>query len=473
MKNHLFATLLLASVVLPGAHAATHYLPVSVDPALESDLQRLVTLGELSGVKRPYALQAVQRAMQNIKAPYPGLYGRLERALRNYHRPYGATQANVQGYSSGENEAPLPNALGASTEERYSLGLSAHLQPTDYFIATVGGEVSNQRSTASGSLLSLGGPWLQLDLGYKAYWLSPFQGSSQLLSTHAETMPSIALSNYQPIEVFGTQWSYEVFTAQMGRQPTLFNNQFSDRKGPLLTGVHVAFHPTAFWTLSVTRMLQYGGGERPLSLDTFLTAFFDPKNGDNEASVDEESGNQLGAIASQMHFGGRLPFTFAIELGAEDTSDFKVYRPGNPALTAGVYFPRFFSSNLAFNFEYSSWDSAWYTNNVYREGYTHEGYVLGHWGMQDQYRGSTAAPGDSYFAFMQWRASPQHVVDFTGRYVNHSGSDASAEPYSSAWQLEAEYRWTKKALTYGLGAHVGEDSFGEHFNQFRVRIQWR
>ena len=473
MKPYLYALWLLASIISQSAFCATQYLPNAIDPGLESDLQRLVTLGELAGVKRPYSLKMVQQALKNIKEAHPALYRRLKQSLRNYDKRFAITQVNLAAYQSEQDASPLPNAMGASTEERYSFGVTAHYQPIDALAVTIAGESSNERSTPAGSLVSLGGPWLQMDIGYKAYWFSPFQGSSQLLSTHAEPMPAIGISNYRPLEIWGTKWSYELFTAQMGRQPTLFNNQFSDRKGPLLTGVHVAFHPVDWWTLSVTRMLQYGGGERPIKLSTFLRAFWDPKNGDNEASVDEESGNQVGAIASQMHFDGVMPFTFSIELAAEDTSDFKVYRPGNPALTAGLYFPYFFTKKVAFNVEYASWDNAWYVNNVYQEGYSNEDFVLGHWAMQDQYRGGTATPGDSYFAFLQWMIASRHTLDLSARYANHDGNFAPGEAYNSAWQLEAEYRWRHKSLTYGVGAHIGTDSFGEDFNQFRFRVQWR
>ena len=63
--------------------------------------------------------------------------------------------------------------------------------------------------------MSAGDQYLQIDAGYRSQWFSPLTDSSTLISTEAPTMPSITLSNYEPLTRLGIQ--YEFFLEKMSQ----------------------------------------------------------------------------------------------------------------------------------------------------------------------------------------------------------------------------------------------------------------
>jgi hypothetical protein len=69
----------------------------------------------------------------------------------------------------------------------------------EYALINLGGIAYKGEASATGSMLSVGMDYAQLDLGFRDHWLSPFMDSSMLIGAEAPTMPSITLSNYKPI----------------------------------------------------------------------------------------------------------------------------------------------------------------------------------------------------------------------------------------------------------------------------------
>lgn len=472
------------------AEGVSGYIPVKANPLLEQDIERLAVLANLPSLTKPYSVAAVNQGLASIKEGHPALHKRLARKLAYYNQRIALTHASATLSAASVDDskrASTVNALttkdsiskansrGTSTDENAALSFRSHAKITDWLMLSVGAEVSDEQQQATGALLSVGVSWAQLDVGYKEYWLSPFQGSSQLLSTQAQAMPSVSLSNNLPIQFLGMGFNYDFSLSQLSRQPVLYAGGYSDKKPPLLASVHLAWQPVPWWSLGATRNFQFGGGERPLSFKTMFKAFFDPRGADNDASVDEESGNQVASVVSRMHFDGRLPFSLSIELAGEDTANNKDYQLGNPALTAGLYFPLFFSDDIAFTYEYSDWDNAWYTNNVYQQGYSHEGVVLGHWAMQDQHLGGTAAPGTSHFVNTQWYTPWRHIIDMTLRTSEHEGAyrvGAQRIQYKQAWNAMLDYSIPTQHLTYTAGALLGKDAFGQNYGQLKVSLLW-
>lgn len=472
------------------AKGVSGYLPVKTNAILEQDIERLVVLANLPSLTKPYSLAAINQGLARIQKTHPVLHKRLALKLAYYNKRVAVTHAsatlsaaNVEGSAPNKSGQTLqskqaiakPNGRGASTQENAALSIRSHAKVTDWLMLSAGAEVSDEQQQATGSLVSLGFSWAQLDVGFKEYWLSPFNGSAQLLSTQAQTLPSVSLSNHLPITFLGMGFNYDVSLAQLSRQPVLYQGQYSDTKKPLVASVHFAWQPVPWWSLGATRNFQFGGGERPTSFKTILRAFIDPRGADNDASVDEESGNQIASIVSRMHFDGAMPFSLSVELAGEDTANNKDYQLGNPALTAGLFFPLFFSDNVAFTYEYSDWDNAWYVNNVYAEGYSNKGAVLGHWAMQDQHLAGTATPGSSHFIHSQWYTPWRHIVDVSLRTSEHDGTYAlglSRVKYQQAWNMALDYNVPKAALTYAAGALLGKDAFGQNYAQFKVSVLW-
>lgn len=470
---HVAILLLLLSLVSKVVSAGvSNYIPVNVDPVVERDIERLMVYASLTDLTKPYSVSLIEHGLDKVSVTQPELHARLTRYIASYKQRSGVTHASIQArYRADNNTAEVArvNERGATLEESAALTFRAHTGISDWLLLNVGGHLSDEHLQPTGSLLSIGASWAQLDLGYKEFWLSPFIGSSQLLSTHAQTLPSISLSNNLPLTFFEVGFNYEFFVAQLSKQLTAYSGAYSDTKAPLLASTHISFQPVPWWTLGATRMFQFGGGERELDGSTLARAFYDPRGADNDASVDNESGNQVAALSSKMIFDGAVPFAFSVELAGEDTSNNKEYQLGNPALTAGLFFPHFFSENVSFAYEYADWDNGWYVNNVYQEGYSNEGFVLGHWAMQDQHNAGTAVPGSSHFLAAQWWTPWNHTLDVKLRGVNHD-----SDIYSQAWNVDIDYFMpVLKQSSLGLGAYFGEDSQKNSFLQLRVSVQWR
>ena len=456
------------------------YLSEKLSPLIENEVERLAVVAGIPNLTRPYSLATIFHYLERVRESHPHLYHRLNNSLKPYTHRFSLTHAKAELRYSDQVH-PLPNERGNDTDSLANISLRGQWQVADWFAIYGGTHITGYSGSdndqnnyqPAGSIISIGVDWAQLDIGYKDYWLSPFQSTSQLLSTHAESMPSISLSNNLPIEFFDIRWNYQIFLAEMSRQPVLFNNEFSDTDKPLIAGFHLGFQPTPWWSFSATRILQFAGGERPLDATTVVKAFFDPRGADNDASVDSESGNQIAALSSKINFDGRLPFSFAVEIAGEDTSNNKSYQLGNTALTVGLNFPYFFSENLSLVYEYSDWQDAWYVNNVYREGYANDGFVLGNWALQGQRLGALAGEtteGNSHFIKTQWQTSFDHIISALVRVSDHE--DTANFEYQQGWELEVDYSIPVGTHVLTFGAYTGKDNFGEDFAQFKLSLEW-
>lgn len=474
----------LWSVVLPylcasesAARGVAPYLSEKLSPVVENEVERLAVIAGIPNLTRPYNLATIFHYLEEVRTSHPMLYSRLRLALNSYARKFALTHAKLT-VSDSDEQHPLPNGRGNTADALLNLSIRGQWQIADWFALYAGADITEYRDSddpednmqASGSIVSMGLDWAQLDVGYRDIWLSPFQGSAQLLSTHAETMPSISLSNNLPIEFLGSRWNYLAFLAEMSKQPVLFNNQLSSEDPPLLAGLHISVQPTPWWSLGVNRVFQFGGGERPVDFKTLMRAFFNPRDADNDAPVDEESGNQIASIVSKINFDGQLPFSFAVELAGEDTSNNKSYQLGNTAVTAGLFFPYFFSRRLSLTYEYSDWQDAWYVNNVYTKGYTNEDFVLGHWALQVQRDQGTAVEGSSHFLSSQWQTPKDHFVSALVRFSDHQ--DTANVDFEQAWEVELGYTIPLNTHLLTLGAYWGNDALGDNFTRVKMSFEW-
>src|SRR5690606_24801378 len=187
--------------------------------------------------------------------------GQVRRYLQAYMQTLGLTSLDVQlAASTGDSNAVLPNRHGESVDSPWRASANAYYQPNDYIIVNAGGLAYDGNATPTGSFLSLGFDFAQLDIGYRDHWLSPLRDSSTLISTEAPTMPSITLSNYDPISPLGI--SYEVFGAEMSRQDGIRIDDDSTSGRPRIAGLHLSMEPVIGYGVSLSRIAQYGGGAR-------------------------------------------------------------------------------------------------------------------------------------------------------------------------------------------------------------------
>src|SRR5262249_43149074 len=147
----------------------------------------------------------------------------------------------------------------------------------------------------------------QLDIGYKPHWLSPLTDTSMLMSTEAPTMPSVSLSNYEPLTGLGLQ--YEVFEARMSESDhILYQNRLISGR-PRLGGIHLAIEPASGWSLGLNRLVQFGGGAYGGSIKDLARALIDPSRYQSANPGSERNPtNQEASITSSFLFPGPVPF---------------------------------------------------------------------------------------------------------------------------------------------------------------------
>ena len=336
------ALALAAALCFPGIVAArgvSPYLPLNLSPEIERQIEQVLLLAGQPIVRRPIAAATVLDALPEACKVDAALCQRVRRYLRAYMRPYAVTHAGIEAAATEDSTRTQPNSRGMLAEDAWTASLVAHYQPSDYVLVQLGGVAYPDEVTASGSLLSLGFEYAQLDAGYRDHWWSPMTDSSMLIGTQAPTMPGITLSNYTPMTKLGLR--YEMFMAETTRTQDIVAQQTGviTRGNPRFAGLMVSINPVRGWTLSASRILQYGGGDRDESLSSLFRAFFDALCSDN-TGTDADFGNQTAALTSQFVFPTRQPFAVYLQYAGEDGSRKEGWRMGNVALSAGLDLPR-------------------------------------------------------------------------------------------------------------------------------------
>jgi hypothetical protein len=288
-----------------------------------------------------------------------------------------------------------------------------------------------------------------------------------LISTEAQTLPSITLSNYKPLTGLGL--TYELFLAQM---------EFSDKivyggaptgmtaGHPRLGGMRIGIQPVPGWSLSANRLLQFGGGDRPGSFGDFLRALWQPTKYDNRGvgglTEQEEFGNQLASFTSRFIFPGETPFAVYLEYAGEDTSYEGNYRLGNSALSVGIHFPRLWRSfDLAI--EASEWQNLWYVAGLYGDGLTQDGRVLGHWGGDQRLFGD-AVGAQTLMARIGWEAPFGGLLQLRARTIENESYGAG--DYERGYDVSLAYSRGLYGFTAGAEVAAGRDVFGDKFSRF-------
>ena len=448
------------------------WLPVNQSPLFENDIEKLAAVTGIARLKRPYSLALIQQKLPKIKNSHPALYRRLDKALMQYQNTGSITHSRLTFKQNDQSNnvnfhKAIPNAYGTSIEDEIEFSAQGIWQPSPWYGFYAGVSATDNDINPAGSTFSFGLDWAQIDIGYKNHWWSPFQGSAKMISTHAPTMPSISMENSAPLELFGLGVDYELFIAQMSRQPVLYQGVYNNADKPLLSGVHLGIRPTEWFSLGFNRMFQFGGGERPLSLGTLARALFDPRGADNDASVDEESGNQIASIVSKINF---EDFVVSAELAGEDTSNNKAWQLGNTAITVGLFVPSLFSDTTSLTYEYSEWQKGWYINNVYDFGYVHEGNIIGDAYLQDPHLNQSALPGSSHYLKSIYQHRHGHAISFSIASYDFIDETNILE---TGFTADVEYSHSTQFGSVFAGANGGKDSYGEDFLQVRIGWQWK
>ena len=282
MKSRLRLSLCVSLCLLAAgplqARGVSPYLPLNLDPELEREVERVLILGDKPVMSRPIPAAVVLDALPKACTVDPVLCGRVRRALKRYMHDSALEFATVEGTAvNGDSKMVLPNRFGQTVQSQWQVAGAGYLQPSDYFLVNLGGVAYDGRQKPTGTFVSIGADWAQVDIGWRDHWWSPMTDSSMLISTEAPTMPSITLSNYTPLTRLG--WQYEVFVGRMSYTDHInLANGETTAGYPKFSGGHLGITPVnSGWSFAAQRVMIFGGGAAGgQTLGELLKAFFNP-----------------------------------------------------------------------------------------------------------------------------------------------------------------------------------------------------
>jgi len=464
--------LLTARAVL--ASGTSPYLPLNLSPEIERQIERVLVLSGHPVLTRPVPVARVLEALPQACRRDAALCRRVRHYLDRYFGTAGLTEASVEVAAASHSTTTMPNERGERLDSPLDGSAAAFYRPYDHLLLSVGGVAyagTDARFNPDGTMLSGGNEYLQIDAGWRSHWLSPMTDSSMLISTEAPTMPSLTLSNQWPIGAIGLQ--YELFLARMSYSDHIVYKGVDTNAGyPKLAGLHLGLEPVSGWSVAGNAVWQFGGGGRPSSFKEFFDNFFKGTNFGSTANpdLDQRFANRAVSITSAYTFPAPQPFEAYVEYAGRDTFHGEFYRFRETDLSAGLHFPEFLR-RFDLTLEVSEWQNAWYTDYVWLDGMTVDGYVTGNWGADwrtfpDDVGAQSAMislgwplrSGDEVYARLRTLQN-QHYAPSTV-----SPSDLGAiEPYERAYMLTLEYSQPRDGYTRGLQLDAGRDSFGSNF----------
>lgn len=463
LRLSLFVLILAAATAQ--ARGVSPYLPVDISPEIERKIERVLILADQPTLKKPFPAAAVLDALPRACERDAALCADVRRYLTSLTKTAGISYASLTAAGGSGPATALPLRHGMTSDSNYEAAIAAYWQPSDKLLVTAGVLSYDGETTPTGTVASFGADFAQIDVGYRDRWWSPAQGNAMLLSTQAATMPSVTVSNYRPLTK--AKLRYEAFVARMSESSNIATETGMTTGHPQLAGLHLSIEPLPGWSLGVSRIMQYGGGERDDSFSSLLDAFFNPSDKDNTGTP-QDFGNQVASLTSQFVIGDPLPVAIYFEYAGEDTSTLSNLRLGNTALSAGIAFPAI-GKRFSATFELTEWQNGWYVHHVYTDGLRHEGNVLGHWG------GDWRTLGDGVGALSAFaRVNVEQVLGgaIEASYRQLDNEDYSGGNYQTARQVDARYSRPLAQLHVGGEITVGRDVFGESYSRLGAFIRF-
>jgi Capsule assembly protein Wzi len=467
------------------ADSLSAYLPLNLEPEMERQVERVLILADEPILKRPIPVELVKAALPDACRKDAPLCERVRRYLERYSHDYAVTHASATAAVAGGAHVILPNQHGLASNDDWELSAQGYAQPSDYLLLSAGGIAYAGRTEATGSMVSIGASWAQLDAGYRDHWLSPMTDTgSMLLSTESPTTPSVTLSNWEPLTRFGFQ--YEFLLTRLGQSganagaslpgDNILYQGVASRGDPHLFSTQLSIEPFPGWSLGVNRNLEYGGGSGlPDSASFLLRDFFKP------SGLSQTQGNQQASYVSRFIFPGKTPFAVYFQYAGEDNSDGGSYLLGNAALSAGIDFPRLWRHFDA-TYEFSEWQNIWYVHNIFLDGMTNDGLVLGTWGA-DQRNFNDGVGARSQMLRLGWEPPFGGYLQLRARTLanqSYYGGDTRQYtpgeplpfPYFHYYDLTLSYSRPWNGMTLGAEATAGRDVDGSSFTRLDAFIRY-
>ena len=480
-KRRLPAIVPLATLyAVAHAKGVTPYLPLNLDPEVERQIERVLVLGDKPVMTRPIPAELVLDALPKACKADAVLCENVRKYLKRYMRGAGVEFGSLEAStSSGSSNIVIPNQHGETEQSRYEAAGAAYWQPLDHLLVNVGGVAYEGRTTPTGSVLSMGFDFAQLDIGYRDHWWSPMTDSSMLLSTEAPTMPSFTLSNYEPLTRLGI--TYEIFAARMSKTDKIELTTGGLTTGyPKVAGLHLALEPVSGWSISANRILVFGGGAAGgQSINDVLQAFFNPSKAQSTGfGSSEVVGKQEASVTSRFIFPGPVPFAVYFEYAGDDTDAGRNYLLGKPDLSMGIHFPHIGPFDVTF--EDSHFAPEWYVHSAssvqtgYGDGITNDGDSFANW-FGDQRIFGVPVGGRTNMLRVGWEPSFGGLMEAQLRtLVNETDAALGYVNYAYKHEYMASLSYSYPWHGYAVGGELdeGRDVFGDHYTRIEAFLRY-
>ena len=450
------------------ANGASPYLPLNLSPEIERQVERVLILGGHPVMTRPVPVATVLEALPRACQRDAALCRRVRHYMDRYFGQMGVTEGSIEVAAASHSKTTQPNERGERLDAPVDGSVVAFYRPYDHLLLNVGGVAyagTDGRFNPDGTVLSGGDEYLQVDAGWRSHWFSPLTDSSTLISTEAPTMPSLTISNQQPISPLGIQ--YQFFFARMSKSDHILWKRGEYSGYPKLAGMHLGLEPVTGWSFAGNAVWQFGGGGRPTSPGDFFRNLFQATNfgGSATPNLDARFSNRAVSLTSAYTFPTRSPFEAYLEYAGRDTFHGEAYRFRETSLSTGLHFPEFLG-RFDLTVEASEWQNAWYTDYVWLDGMTVDGYVTGNWGADWRTPKDDVGAVSAMIA-LGWPLQSGDEVYARLRTLQNQRYASSTSPviedYSRALMLTLEYSQPRNGYTRGVQLDTGRDSFGSGF----------
>jgi hypothetical protein len=449
----------------------TAYLPIGIDNHLQLQVDHLFTISTGNPMRKPYGINEIEAALEKIKPTHPSLYNYIARQLDRYRGQKKISRLGINAGLSSKKGQWMANQRGLTSSEQLQGSLESVWRPKSFILAQLGIDyrAKSTNLVPYNTFLAFSNNNLQLELGYKEHWYSPFKFSSRLISSNAKMGSSVSVSTIEPIENWW-RLKFDLFYTRLDtvKKGIRHGDTWHDGR-PHLLGTHINMEPINGWKLGFNRLMQFGGGPREVSFGDVVRGFIDPAAKDNSYSKDDrdaELGDQLASVTTSYHFGIDFPVEIYAELAGEDTQGQSNLSLGNQATGFGVFLPKIIE-NLAFRYEYNRFKTGWYTNHNYRFGNTNDAAVFGHY-AGDQRKFDHGVPTEIHKAAVEvFRAID---TSWGLSLASISNKDRSLYEKGYEFQLQSRYIWQDHTIESKLIA--GESVFSVDYVHFSSAVYW-
>ncbi|NKC19752.1 MULTISPECIES: capsule assembly Wzi family protein [Pseudoalteromonas] len=459
----------------------TAYLPIGQDPLLEYQIDKMFALTVGTPMAKPYRISEIKMHLMKLRHIDATLQQSISQGIAPYLQDDALTQRSITLRVDSGEEKQIANDRGNYSGEYAELGLGGVWRGGDSSILQIGAEyrVDANKLVPYNTFYGMSYGNLQLNLGYKEHWFSPFKHSAQVYSNNARPSLSASLGLVVPIRNWWN-FDFELFYSELEKVHDGIRFQGTLHDGtPKIAGSHFSIEPLAGWKIGLNRVMQFGGGPRKVDFKDFVKAYFDPVGNDNkigDLTQDDELGDQWATITTSFTTNYGTQAQWYLEYGGEDSNNHKNYLFGNTVVNVGVFLPQM-TSTTSLRYEFTDMESLWYVNEIYDTyGNTIDGFGVGHFaanhrqfddGAPTQIHVLEGTYQSDYRSL--WRAKLS-IIDNESNYLNELG-ELGAE-YERGYEFELAHIGEAYSKQVETKLTLGKDVFGENYTWLSVHVYW-